>query len=79
MASMKLVRFDDGTYGVMESRWYGNVFLSMTNNGYWWHASKVYAVSTHCTGTKEEALFKLNNPKPKKLSISYTIVEEEHE
>ncbi len=51
---MKLVKFEDGTFGVMRRKFWGKPhFLSINAPGQWWEDTEY--VNKYCKGTKAAA------------------------
>lgn len=50
----KLVKFQDGTYGVRAYWFFGWRFKDLRSPGFTWHASSVFF--SDCKGTRDEAI-----------------------
>lgn len=56
---MRLVKFDDDTYGVRKYWFFGWHFVDLTTSRYAWSRGNVYFKD--CKGTKEQAERAMNN------------------
>ena len=67
--ALKLVEFEDGTFGVRRGWWSFHEFLDLQNPIFWWQQGGRFF--RDCTGTRAEAESRLAEMKIREIDIAH--------